>query len=54
LYQLGDLDFGWKPGSAKEDAGCRLPNQNDDFTGRAPELGALEVGKPLPPYGPRK
>ena len=26
---------------------------NDDFAGRAPDLGALEVGKPEPRYGPR-
>jgi len=26
---------------------------NDDLTGKAPDLGALEVGKPLPIYGPR-
>ncbi|HEY2930972.1 MAG TPA: hypothetical protein VGK99_04435 [Acidobacteriota bacterium] len=31
----------------------RLPNVNDDFTGQAPDLGALETGKPLPVYGPR-
>jgi hypothetical protein len=27
---------------------------NDNFTGKAPDLGALEVGMPLPIYGPRK
>jgi hypothetical protein len=30
-----------------------LPGVNDDFTGRAPDLGAYEVGRPLPHYGPR-
>jgi hypothetical protein len=35
------------------DKGVRLPNVNDDFTGQAPDLGALETGKPLPVYGPR-
>ena len=30
-----------------------LPNINDGFTGNAPDLGALEVGQPLPHYGPR-
>jgi hypothetical protein len=30
-----------------------LPNVNEGFTGRAPDLGALEFGKPLPHFGPR-
>lgn len=30
-----------------------LPNVNDDFAGKAPDLGAIEFGKPLPHYGPR-
>jgi len=25
-----------------------LPNVNEGFTGKAPDLGALETGKPLP------
>jgi hypothetical protein len=35
------------------DAGVRLPGVNDDFTGRAPDLGAYEVDRALPSYGPR-
>ncbi len=35
------------------DAGVRLPNINDDFTGRAPDLGAVERGVPPPQYGVR-
>jgi len=31
-----------------------LPNINDAFTGKAPDAGAIEYGKPLPHYGPRK
>lgn len=54
IYDHGDLDFRLKPNSAAVDAGCKLPNVNDDFAGRAPDLGALEVGKPLPVYGPRQ
>ncbi len=54
IYEVGDLDFSLKPNSAAVDAGCKLPNLNDDFSGKAPDLGALEVGKPLPIYGPRK
>jgi hypothetical protein len=30
-----------------------LPNVNDAFTGAAPDLGALELGCPVPLYGPR-
>ena len=40
-------------GSAAIDAGQTLANINDDFTGAAPELGALEAGCPAPLYGPR-
>jgi hypothetical protein len=35
------------------DAGVPIPTVNDGYTGRAPDLGALEVGKPEPGYGPR-
>jgi hypothetical protein len=54
LYKTSDFDFQLKPGSAAVDAGVRLPGINDDFTGRAPDLGALEVGRPVPHYGPRQ
>jgi hypothetical protein len=30
-----------------------IPNVNDGFAGSAPDLGAFEVGAPLPAYGPR-
>jgi len=53
VYEIGDMDFRLKPGSAAVDAGCRLPNINDDFTGKAPDLGALEADRPSPVYGPR-
>ncbi len=35
------------------DVGAVLPNLNDDFTGAAPDLGALELGCPVPVYGVR-
>jgi hypothetical protein len=35
------------------DAGAILPNINDGFVGKAPDLGAYEKGQPLPTYGPR-
>ena len=53
VYHIADFDFRLKPGSKAVDAGLRLANINDDFTGQAPDLGAYEVGKPLPVYGPR-
>jgi hypothetical protein len=53
LYNFGDFDFGLKANSIAVDAGCILPNVNDDFTGQAPDLGALEVGQSMPIYGPR-
>ena len=41
------------PGSIAEDAALVLPNINIDFTGKAPDIGAYEIGKPFPVYGPR-
>lgn len=54
LYKPADFDFQLRPASAAVDAGLRLPGINDGFAGRAPDLGAYEVGKPAPQYGPRK
>jgi hypothetical protein len=53
LYNADLLDFRLQPGAAAVDAGYILPNVNDDFTGNAPDLGALELGQPVPIYGPR-
>lgn len=53
LYKPDDFDFRLRPDSVAVDAGVRLPNINDDFIGRAPDLGAYETGKALPHYGPR-
>ena len=53
LYKAEDVDFRLKPGSAAVDRGVPLPNVTDGFTGQAPDLGALEVGRPSPIYGPR-
>ena len=53
LYKGEDLDFRLKPGSAAVDRGVVLPNVTDGFTGKAPDLGALEVGQQPPHYGPR-
>ena len=53
LYDPAHFDFRLKPGSAAVDAGVVLPNINDGYTGRAPDLGAYEWDRPLPHYGPR-
>ena len=55
LYDLAanNLDFRLKPGSAAVDKGMVIPNVTDGYTGAAPDLGALEVGQPMPQYGPR-
>jgi hypothetical protein len=53
LYKPADFDFQLRAGSAAVDAGVRLSGIDDDFTGKAPDLGAYEVGKPVPHYGPR-
>jgi hypothetical protein len=53
LYKAEDFDFRLKPGSAAVDKGIVIPQVTDGFTGAAPDLGALEVGQPLPHYGPR-
>ncbi|MBV9549112.1 MAG: hypothetical protein JO256_05495 [Alphaproteobacteria bacterium] len=54
LYNPEDYDFSLKPDSAAIDRGVELPNITDGFNGRAPDLGALELGKPLPHYGPEQ
>ena len=35
------------------DAGVAVPNLADSFEGEAPDLGAFELGRSLPRYGPR-
>lgn len=53
IYQARDLDFRLAPQGKAVDAGVRLPNVNDGFAGKAPDLGAYEAGQPAPRYGPR-
>ena len=52
VYHSMDLNFKLKPGSKAVDAGVPIPTVNDGFAGRAPDLGALETGRPEPKYGP--
>jgi hypothetical protein len=53
VYHATDLNFRLKGGSRAVDAGVPIPTVNEGFVGSAPDLGALEVGKPEPVYGPR-
>jgi len=53
IYKAEDMDFRLKPNSAPVDKGKVIPNVTDGYTGAAPDLGALEVGLPVPHYGPR-
>jgi hypothetical protein len=53
VYRPEGLDFNLRPGSAAVDAGAVLPTITDGFTGRAPDLGAFELGRPASHYGPR-
>ncbi len=53
VYHAADLNFRLKPNAKAVDAGQVLPTINDGFNGKAPDLGALEVGQPEPHYGPR-
>jgi hypothetical protein len=54
FYAPEEFDFALRPKSHAIDAGVVLPNVNDGFTGKAPDLGAYERGRPAPVYGPRK
>jgi hypothetical protein len=53
VYDPAAFDFRLKPTSPAVDAGMELPNITDGFAGKAPDLGAYELGQPLPHYGPR-
>jgi hypothetical protein len=49
--QMNDPQLG--PSSRAIDRGVRLPNFNDKFAGKAPDLGCCELGDELPWFGPR-
>jgi hypothetical protein len=53
VYHARDLDFRLRAGGKAVDAGTRLTNVNENFAGKAPDLGAYELGQPEPVYGPR-
>jgi hypothetical protein len=54
VYHARDLNFRLKASGKAVDAGIRVLNVNDDFAGSTPDLGAYEVGRPIPVYGPRR
>jgi len=47
-------DLRLAPGTAAIDAGKTFPCITDAYAGKAPDLGAYELGTPLPHYGPRE
>jgi hypothetical protein len=49
----GPIHLTLKPGANAVDAGAAVANLSDDFAGKSPDLGAYELGRPLPHYGPR-
>jgi hypothetical protein len=53
VYDAREFDFRLRPRSAAVDKGTPLATVTDGYAGRAPDLGALELGAPLPVYGPR-
>lgn len=44
-------DFALDPGSPGFDSGVVIPNFNDGFTGKAPDVGAFEAGSPPMEFG---
>jgi len=53
VYHAVDLNFELNPQGKAVDAGVLIPNVNENFNGKAPDLGALEVGGPEVIYGAR-
>jgi hypothetical protein len=53
LYKPDDFDLRLSEHSLAIDAGELLFNVNDDYSGKAPDLGAYERGAPTTRYGPR-
>jgi hypothetical protein len=48
---LKAMDVTLNPAGTAVNAGMPLPNVNDGFAGTAPDIGAYELGQPLPHYG---
>ncbi len=54
VYHATDIDFTLTQKGIAVDKGMLLPNINDGFNGKAPDLGAIEAGDPMPIYGARR
>ncbi|MEO5600473.1 MAG: hypothetical protein ABIR06_06065 [Cyclobacteriaceae bacterium] len=54
IYAIKNYDFRLKPSTKAIDAGIYLPNINEGYGGKAPDLGALESGQERKEYGPRR
>jgi hypothetical protein len=54
IYHATDIDFSLNPKGKAIDKGEQLPNINDGFKGKAPDLGAIEAGDPMPIYGAKR
>ncbi len=52
IHEPRDLNFRLSPSGKAVDAGVKIPNVNEGYSGSAPDLGAYEVGQPAPHYGP--
>jgi hypothetical protein len=53
VFDARRVDARLRPGTPAVDAGERLPGFDQGMAGRAPDLGAQELGAELPRYGPR-
>lgn len=51
VYEPLGIDFRIKPASKAVDKGILLPGINDNYKGKAPDIGALEAGEEEPVYG---
>lgn len=51
---VAKIDLRLKEGCMLIDAGAELPNITDGFVGKAPDIGAYEMGVEVPHYGPRE
>ena len=52
-FRVEQNDLRLSPKATAIDVGVAIPGINDGFRGKAPDLGAYELGVPLPHYGPR-
>ena len=51
--EAAQWDLRLREGTPPVDAGIALPNVNEAYSGRAPDLGCYEIGSAAPRYGPR-